>query len=100
MYVASLFGQSVCDLTWKANSVVGSSVFAQAAYPSGLLVTADDRLLVTSLGNNNPNDPIYPELFPGAVFRYNLADGSLVDPGPFLPHRRKISSRRPSCCGR
>lgn len=84
MYVASLFGQNVVRFDVEGNTVVGSRVFAPAAYPSGLLVTADDRLLVTSLGNNNPNDPIYPFLFPGSVFRYNLADGSQVDPGPFL----------------
>ena len=56
----------------------------QAAYPSGLLVTGENEILVTSLGNNQPNDPIYGDvLFPYA-FRYRLQDGLPDDGERFL----------------
>ncbi len=85
LYVASLFGQGIVKFDVEAGAVTGAQTVAQAAYPSGLLVTADNELLVTSLGNNRPGDPIYGDmLFPGAVFRYRLQDG-LPDAGePFL----------------
>jgi hypothetical protein len=67
------------------NGIAGaSSVLARLPYPSGLLFDAGQQLLVTSLGNNNPNDPIYPTVFPGAVFKFNPADGMMVGGGPFM----------------
>ena len=62
LYVASLFGQSVVKFDLESGSVVGSSVVAQTAYPSSVLIDTDGNMLVTSLGNNNPSDPIYPRL--------------------------------------
>ena len=85
LYVASLFGQGIVKFDIEAGAVTGSQTVAQAAYPSGLLVTADNEILVTSLGNNQPNDPIYGDvLFPGAVFRYRLQDGLPDDGERFL----------------
>jgi hypothetical protein len=84
MFVASLFRQQVIRFDIEADIVIGSSVAAQTAYPAGLLMTRDDQLLVTSLGNNNPNDPIYSELFPGAVFKFDPTTGDMIGEGPFL----------------
>ncbi len=84
LYVASLFGQSVVKFDVQDNAAVGSSVFAQTAYPSGVLIGPDENIMVTSLGNNNPNDPIYPDLFPGAVFKFDAATGAMIGGGPFL----------------
>lgn len=84
LFAASLIGQGVVQFTIDDNVVTGSSVLANAAYPSGLLLSPDGELLVTSLGNNNPNDPIYQDLFPGAVFKYDIANGAMIGMGPFL----------------
>jgi hypothetical protein len=84
LFVASLFGQSVVKFDVEAGAVVGSSLFANAAYPSGLLLAPDGDLLVSSLGNNNPNDPIYTDLFPGAIFKFNPTSGAMVGMGPFI----------------
>ena len=84
MYVTSLLGQGVMKFDIDAGGVIGSTVAANVAYPAGLLVTRDDHLLVTSLGNNNPDDLIYPDLFPGAVFMFDPVDGSMIGDGPFM----------------
>ncbi len=85
LWVASLFGQSVLKFDVESGVVQGSSVLANIAYPSGLLIDADGNLLVTSLGNNNPGDPIYGDaLFPGSVFKLDPTDGSTIGMGPFL----------------
>ena len=95
MYVASLSVRAWSDSTSRRVSSPDRRSSLQAAYPAGLLLTRDDQLLVTSLGNNNPTDPIYPELFPGAVFKFDPADGSMIGGGPFL--RGAKIFRQPPC---
>jgi hypothetical protein len=85
LLVASLFGQSAVKFDVEAGAVVGSSTFANAAYPSGVAIGIDGNVLLTSLGNNNPNDPIYGNnLFPGAVFKFDAATGAMIGAGPFM----------------
>jgi DNA-binding beta-propeller fold protein YncE len=73
LYVASLFGQSVVRYDSSGNLI---GTFASLAYPTDLLFAPDGDLWVTSLGNNNPGDPIYGEfLFPGAVFKLDATTG-------------------------
>jgi hypothetical protein len=85
LLAASLFGQSAVKFDLEDGAVVSSAMFGQAAYPSGLVIGIDGQVLMTSLGNDNPNDPIYgPAVFPGAVFKFDAATGALVGGGPFL----------------
>jgi hypothetical protein len=84
LLVVSLFGQGVVKFEIAEGATVGSTFWANLAYPSGLTAASDGSVLVTSLGNNNPNDPIYPELFPGSVFKFDGATGSMIGVGPFL----------------
>ena len=84
VFVASLFGQFVVKFDVENDVVVSSSLVGQAAYPSGLFQESNGSLLVTSLGNNNPNDPIYPELFPGSVFKFDPTTGAMIGEGPFM----------------
>ena len=84
LLAASLFGQSVIKYDVESDEVIGAAIVGQTAYPSGLLVDTDGSLLVTSLGNNNPMDQIYPELFPGAVFRFDTSTGTMIGQGPFI----------------
>lgn len=85
LLVASLLGQSVVRFDLEAGSVVGSTLFTNGAYPSGVAIGIDGQVLMTSLGNNNPNDPIYGNnLFPGAVFKHDAITGALVPPVPFI----------------
>lgn len=79
LYVTGLLGQQVVKYDVEQGAVVGgAAVGGPIAYPSGVLVLDGGDLLVTSLGNNNPQDPIYGSfLFPGGVFRYR-ANGSRV----------------------
>ena len=85
LYVAGLLGQSVLKFDIEENTTVGSPWLANVPYPSGLVVGIDGQLLVTSLGNNNPSDPIYGNnLFPGAVFKHDPITGAVQGGGPFL----------------
>jgi hypothetical protein len=84
LLVASLLGQSVIRFDVQGGAPIGSSVFANTAYPSDVILGPDNTVLVTSLGNNNPNDPIYTELFPGAVFKFDATTGAMIGTGPFL----------------
>lgn len=86
LYVASLFGQSVIRFDMRGGVADAGTVLNNAAYPSGILAGPGEELLVTSLGNNNPNDPIYPMTFPGSVYRFNRQTGAMVGQGPFLSH--------------
>lgn len=83
LHVAALFGQGLLQFDVESGSVVGSSVSGPpVAYPSGVLVEDDAAVLVTSLGNNNPADPIYGAfLFPGTIRR---VDPSTGESRPFL----------------
>jgi hypothetical protein len=82
LYVAGLFGQTVLRFDVEGGTVASSSVVAQAAYPSGVAIAPDGDLLVTSLGNDNPSDPIYQGMvFPGSVWKVNLSTGVAT---PFL----------------
>ncbi|MBA3484071.1 MAG: hypothetical protein H0T51_19880 [Pirellulales bacterium] len=84
LYVAGLFSQNVIKYP-VTDGVSGEGVQfgANLPYPSGLLVHSDggrESLLITSLGNDNLLDPIYPGMiFPGAVYRYNLATGTAIN---------------------
>jgi hypothetical protein len=73
LFVASLVGQSLIKFDVEGGVVVsGSSFGAPLPYPSGVLMGADGNILVSSLGNNNPDDPIFGEfLFPGYITRFN-----------------------------
>ena len=85
LYVAGLLGQAVIKFDVETGMTVGTSWTANVPYPSSVLWNTDGELLVTSLGNNNPNDPIYGNnLFPGAVFKHDPATGAMQGGGPFL----------------
>jgi hypothetical protein len=73
LFVASLVGQSLIKFDVEEGVVVsGNSFGAPLPYPSGVMMGADGNILVTSLGNNNPDDQIFGEfLFPGYVTRFN-----------------------------
>jgi DNA-binding beta-propeller fold protein YncE len=79
LYVAGLISQNVVKFTvTNGNANEGAQFGANLPYPSGLLFEDDDQsLLVTSLGNDNPNDPIYGNnIFPGTVLKYSIANGA------------------------
>jgi hypothetical protein len=73
LFVASLVGQSLIKFDVEEGVVVsGNSFGAPLPYPSGVLMGADGSILVSSLGNNNPDDQIFGEfLFPGYITRFN-----------------------------
>jgi sugar lactone lactonase YvrE len=78
LFVAGLFGQSVVRYDASGNLI---GTFANVAYPADLLFAPDGDLWATSLGNNNPSDPIYGQfLFPGAVYKLDVQTGL---PTPF-----------------
>lgn len=86
LFAASLFGQEVLKLdadTGGVQAVLGTHFQPTppgppTAYPSGLLIDGDGNLLVTTLGNNNPNDPIYGQFtFPGSVQKF-APDGTFL----------------------
>ena len=48
-------------------------------FPSDALLDGSVNLLVTTLGNNNPNDPIYGTFtFPGSVQKFNASTGAFL----------------------
>jgi hypothetical protein len=88
LYVAGLGTQNILKFDVdESGAVVGASQFGPTsiAYPAGLLYIDEGpqgALLVTSLGNDNPMDPIYGNfLFPGGVFKFDIATGAAK---PFL----------------
>jgi hypothetical protein len=94
LYSASLFGQQVVKLSTTGQPLGGlGTTMPPTAYPSGLLVSGSS-ILVSTLGNNNPEDPIYHDfVFPGSVQKFDLNgnfQGVLVPNGqtpggPFQP---------------
>jgi hypothetical protein len=97
LYTASLFGQEVLKLdaaTGAVQAVIGTQFLPNGqqlpptAYPSGLLFDAVGNLLVTTLGNNNPNDPAYGQFtFPGSVQKFSTSGaflGVLISGGDSL----------------
>jgi sugar lactone lactonase YvrE len=86
LYVAGLGSQNVIKFNINGGAADNGQVFGlPVAYPSGLLYApggAAGTMLVTSLGNDNPDDPIYGNfLFPGAIYRYDIATENRA---PFL----------------
>jgi hypothetical protein len=86
LYVAALGGQKLIKFNINNGAADnGQQLGPIVAYPSGLLYApggAAGTMLVTSLGNDNPMDPIYGGfLFPGAILRYDIATGRVT---PFL----------------
>lgn len=75
LLVAGLFGQRVVRYDVENGAVVGGgNVSGLLAYPSGISVAPDGTLIATSLGNNNPSDPVWGgNLFPGALYRFNTS---------------------------
>jgi hypothetical protein len=88
LYAASLFGQEVLNLnpsTGAVQNVIGTQFLPNGnqlpptAYPSGVLLDGKGNLLVTTLGNNNPNDPIYGAFtFPGSIQKFDAASGAFL----------------------
>ena len=88
LYAASLFGQEVLNInasTGAVQNVIGTQFLPNGnqlpptAYPSGVLLDGSGNLLVTTLGNNNPNDPIYGAFtFPGSVQKFNASTGAFL----------------------
>ena len=88
LYAASLFGQEVLNInasTGAVQNVIGTQFLPNGnqlpptAYPSGVLLDGSGNLLVTTLGNNNPNDPIYGTFtFPGSVQKFNASTGAFL----------------------
>jgi hypothetical protein len=84
LHVAGLFGQNILKYPVTGGVAgTGAPLGMNVPYPSGLLVLEDDgreSLLITSLGNNNPNDQIYGSfLFPGAIFKYDVETGAATN---------------------
>ncbi len=86
LFTASLFGQEVLKLDAATGAVqavigtqfTGNQALPPTAYPSGLLIDGSGNLLVTTLGNNNPNDPIYGQFtFPGSIQKFST-DGTFL----------------------
>jgi sugar lactone lactonase YvrE len=89
LYVAGLFSQANFKFDISGGRVSSGQPFGtQMAYPSGVTVQNDggtDYVYFTSLGNDNPSDPIYGNmLFPGAVYKFDAATGALVGSGPLV----------------
>ncbi|MBA3481671.1 MAG: PEP-CTERM sorting domain-containing protein [Pirellulales bacterium] len=85
LYVAGLIGQSVLKYPVTAGAVSGpaSQFGGNVPYPAGLLMQGgpgDETLLITSLGNDNENDPIYGNFtFPGAIYRFDQTTGAAIN---------------------
>jgi DNA-binding beta-propeller fold protein YncE len=77
LYVAGLFSRNVVKFTVSGGAVTNSEVFnGTIPYPNEIVIGPDGNFLVTSLGNNNPSDPIYGNnLFPGAIYKLAASDG-------------------------
>jgi PEP-CTERM motif-containing protein len=85
LYVAGLLSQSVVKYPPGGEPDSGTQFGDIVAYPSGVLLAADGNLLVTSLGNDNPNSPFYPNfLFPGSVIKVDIESGETMGDGPFI----------------
>jgi hypothetical protein len=83
LFVASLTGQALIKFSASGGVVTQGVQFGvPLPYPSGVLIGADDNILVSSLGNDNPADPFYgSNLFPGSITRFNE---TLFGASPFL----------------
>lgn len=83
LFVASIVGQSLVKFTVESGVVVSGDDFgAPLPYPSGVLMGEDGNILVSSLGNDNPADPIFQSfVFPGAITRFNPVSSGAA---PFL----------------
>ncbi|HEX6963630.1 MAG TPA: NHL repeat-containing protein [Lacipirellula sp.] len=84
LHVAGLFGQNIVKYPVTGGVAgAGAQLGMNVPYPSGLLVLEEDdaeSLLISSLGNNNPSDPIYGSfLFPGAIFKYDVETGAATN---------------------
>jgi hypothetical protein len=86
LYVAGLFSQNLIKFSVSGGAVTNSEVFGGSiAYPNEVIVGPDGNFLVTSLGNDNPSDPIYGKfLFPGAIYRLDPLTGATVGGAPFI----------------
>jgi hypothetical protein len=83
LLLANLGGQAILKFNPAGTS---ATQFGQnVAYPSGLAYAPDGNLLITSLGNNNPLDPVYGNfLFPGSIFKFDINTGATIG-GPNVP---------------
>ncbi|MEM9659500.1 MAG: PEP-CTERM sorting domain-containing protein, partial [Planctomycetota bacterium] len=84
LYAAGLFSQNVAKFPPSGGVDSGAQLGEPLAYPSGILVGDDGTILISSLGNDNPADPIYPFLFPGAIWKYDTETGEAVGGAPFI----------------
>ena len=89
LYVAGLISQVGLKFSIAGGPATSGVPFAfPMAYPSGVVVEKEggtEFVYITSLGNDNLQDPIYTGfLFPGAIYKYNVANGALVGGGPLV----------------
>jgi hypothetical protein len=88
LLVAGLFSQNIVKYPATGGSDSGAPFGDPLAYPSGLELAPDGNLLIASLGNNNPADPIYGNfLFPGNISKYDISTGGTIGGGPFIQAR-------------
>jgi sugar lactone lactonase YvrE len=89
LYVAGLFSQANFKFDISSGPVTSGQAFGvQMAYPAGVTTHNEggtDFVYFTSLGNDNPSDPIYGNtLFPGAVYKFDASTGALVGGAPLV----------------
>ena len=92
LYVAGLLNQGVKKFNIDGGPDLTPESFGPSiAYPAGLLIETEGEsevMYVTSLGNDNPTDPIYGAfLFPGAVYKFDVATGGLIGGQPLITSR-------------
>lgn len=89
LYVVGLLSQGVKKFDVSGGPVTeGVNVGTPLAYPSGIWIQQEGEaevMYVTTLGNDNPADPIYGGfLFPGGIYKVDVATGALIGGGAFV----------------
>jgi sugar lactone lactonase YvrE len=89
LYVVGLFSQGVKKFDLSGGPATSGTDFGfPLAYPSSIMIEEQGEaevMYVTTLGNDNPADPIYGNfLFPGGVYKFDVATGALIGAGPFI----------------
>jgi hypothetical protein len=89
LYVVGLLSQGIKKFSISGGpATAGTNFGIPLAYPSSVLIEQQgdsEVMYVTSLGNDNPADPIYGNfLFPGGIYKFDVATGNLIGNGPFI----------------
>lgn len=89
LYVVGLLSQGVKKFDISGGPATeGANFGTPLAYPSGILIQQEGEAevaYVTTLGNDNPADPIYGGfLFPGGIYKLDVATGAVIGGGAFV----------------